>query len=277
MEKPYKNTHKRKRKRRRKLAELAKKRILNQQTKPKAGDVTKYFQWYDPKKHRHYNFSAMVRVSSGKQVEQGYLESQLYRMEKFAKEQDLKIIDNKLIFIVKSAFWSGSQKELARIDSETDPLFSFDPKRPYYKPHYLQLEISKIIMNPYKPNAAFLFESVDRAIRSDDFSLKNKDAPLTEEELEAFAEVVNPFPVITICPPEATYNDIERYRKIYGAGFIPPKPKVDRKKRYHKYHDKVIGLHFVEGLSYQKVFEELKQKVPKSSIIPWCQQYEKEQ
>jgi len=274
MSKQYKNKRKRKRKLRHKLAQ---KRLLSKkQTKPKAGDVLKYFQQYDPRKHSHCAFVLIARVSTVAQAIQGNLYTQHYRMEKFVYENKLDVVSGPY-YVVNSAFWSGDSKELMEQRFRTEPKLYPNPR--YFKPHYAFLKrlvgvMWETMLETGLRNVAFLFECVDRAIRSDDYSFENKDAQLTEKELEVFVEVmrpfpgIKPFPAITICHPLDTFNEIESWRKIYKDDFVPPNHPGWAKYYRKKLYSEVIRLKFVENKSLGQITEIT--GIAKSTVADQC-------
>ena len=255
---------------------LSKKRYFARQRRNPPGDILQYIQHFSKELHGHLYFKLIARVSSVAQARDGSLSSQIYRLNKFVIEKNLLTFPD-IIFIVKSSIWTGARKDLAEQRFQTNSELYPDPK--YYKPHYRQLELIVWAMKdfPTSENTAFLFESTDRAIRSDDYSFEDKDSPITEDELKVFAKIMHPFPVITICHPLATFAEIDSWRKTYGESSCRPNKSVGwRLRRKDKYHDEVIRLKFDEGLSYQQVFEKLEREVKKSCIELWCQKYRKE-
>ncbi|NQT03674.1 MAG: hypothetical protein HQ580_16715 [Planctomycetes bacterium] len=257
MVKPYKNKRKRRRK-------LAKKRYHAKQVKPKAGNILKYIQQYDPEHHQHLKFMLVARVSTEAQARKGYLDNQMQRLKRFADINNLKCLID-LCFIV-SAFWTKEQKEKAIELYKYDPeFFAYDP-RGYDKPHYHQLE-SLVSMMKARPNRAFLFESTCRAIRSDNYSFENKDAPISEDELKEFAVVLDGIPVITILHPEATFQEVQSWRISQEGHSHPNKSAGWTKRRYKIYHPKVIK-HRAKGLSYGKIAKQL--NLPIELVRSWC-------
>lgn len=244
----------------------SKKRKLKRQTKPKADDVLKYIQHFSKERHQHYKFMLVARVSSWEQVKLGYLDSQLYRLRRFAKENGLDVLTD--VCIVNSAFWTKERKKIEINKFQTDPeLFPFDP-RLYDKPHYFDLEEILVPIMKSGKDGAFLFESACRAIRSDNYSFENKNAPLTEDELKEFSCVVSPIPVITICHPEATFQEVDSWRKMYdGSSRRPNKSKGWTKRRYKKYHPRVIK-HRAKGWSYGEIAKE--ENLPIELVRSWC-------
>lgn len=252
---------------------------------------------------------SIARVSSGQQLKN--LFKQIYRIQTFAAQEGLKLIDEKTWWMIKSAFYSRCKRERDEI-SEIEGILTtppFNPNRPFYKPHYKILEVLKIKMGQY-PNAAFLFESLDRAIRPDDYSFDDKDAPLTEGEILEFHYVTLPYPVILLCPPppDATSkwaNKMGAYYKICNEGFEDSKhfqdyklflnyckrhnlfsyKRVDRKARCELLKDKVIRrfefyLKFRKDLKHKVMYELIHLKypeVPISTIKYWYQEYLKKQ
>lgn len=268
----YKNNHKRRRKLRRKLAQ---KRKLDRQTKPIApiaGDVTKYFQQYDPrnKRHQHYVFVPIPRVSHTDQLENYSLEEQFWTMRKYAFENHLKLypIDHR---IQCSSMWRKESKEFFQKNFEKYPKSCPNPK--IYKPHY---EILKDIVHrvwlskEQNPTVkyALLFLSVNRALRSDKYSKYNKDAKLISEELGMFLSVTKPFPSFVICNPLWSDAEVDSWRKEYGVVIESEQPRQrgDLKREYDKKHDKSIELQ-LEDISHRDISEQL--GVPIERIRSW--------
>jgi len=271
------------------ISELAKRRaFFERPPEEKAWErpplkVTDVFEQYNVKKYSHYIFVQVSRVSTVKQAMDGNLSTAIYRMERFSHENNLMIYHTPTC-IVHSAYYSGNPKELTDERFQANPQFYPNPK--HYKPHYPVLKNivdahwTSIVTLGATDKFAFLFECVDRAIRSDDYDCRNnKDAPLTEEELKMFREVmrpfpgIRPFPAITICHPLDTFDEIDSWRKKYGAGFKPIKLPITLTQEYEMFHDESIELQ-LEGKSHREISELT--GIPIERIRSWwlkCPQY----
>jgi len=257
---------------------LSKKRLLSdRQARPTAGNVLNYFQQYERDKHSDYAFVLIARVSTVKQAIEGDLYTQHYRLEKFIKENKLKLLSGPY-YIVNSAFYSGNPKELLEQKFSANPVLYPNPR--YYKPHYSFLKklvgiVWETMLETGLKNPAFLFECVDRAVRSDDYDCRNnKDAPLIEEELKMFREVmtpfpgISPFPAITICHPLDIFDEIESWRKTYKDDFVNPNYPEWSAYIRRKLSSEIVRLRFVEGKSYRQITKAT--GIPKSTVVDLC-------
>lgn len=203
--KHYKNGKKRNRKLRRKLS---KKRLLSdKQTRPIAGDIAKYIDWFsdveEELRRENYWFQPVARVSFRHQEKNGYLDSQVGRLKEFFEMADL----------------SDRMYPVERITCSAFDSKSHNAPPGYAKPHYPALE--RIAFNTKQKEKllqvkiALLFESVDRAIRPDNYRY-DRDAPLKEDELPEFAEITQNLRIVVICSPSCLSPDVAEYRTIYN-------------------------------------------------------------
>lgn len=269
----YKNNKKRRKKKRRAIAELAKRRAVQKivESEPKTTvDVSKYIQHLDPTKHQHYHFQLIARVSYKKQRKEGHLDSQIQRMRKYASDFYLSRFPT-IHCLVASTLWLQEERKFLM-----SPKSHIDPK--LYKPHYYLFELfvwsmkRDIIELGLKEPVAFLFEDLSRVLRADDYDFENnRDAIPTEEEQKVVVEIFHPFPIFSICRAGMTYNEVERYRKIYGADCKVKRQPGDLKFRKKENYSEVARLRFIEENSLSEI-SEMTGGIPRTTIADWCKE-----
>lgn len=236
---------KKKREKRKHKRELAQKRLLNRQTKSDLipGDASKYFDkllhplilkelqrdgwWVKP----------FTRVSFRHQKKKGYLDSQVERMKTVLELAELSDRMYPIEKMTCSAFDSESHK--------APPGYS--------KPHYPRLEKIAFEMKQREKidqvKIALVFESVDRAIRPDDYATDDRDTIITEEKFKEFAEITQHLRCLVVCSPDCCERDVAFYRTIPNR-FNKKYPgwKADRKRIMEPM---VLNLRRIEGKDHK--------------------------
>lgn len=118
------------------------------------------------------------------------------------------------------------------------------------KAHYLNVE-------------TILWESTDRAIRNPDWRWKD-DSPPTEEQVEKFKGTFQGLTLLTLLPPEATFEEVRKYQARRGR--VEETLKEYQVRKREVLQPLVVAL-AEKGKSYGEIAEEL--GLSKREVYKW--------
>lgn len=206
-------------------------------------------------------YLVIARVSSPEQDKKGYLDSQIYRLQKFIADNKIKVAYNTIYGICRGAFWTPKQKRDKHFNPSTTE-----------KPHFPILMLyAGMFKSSYwnTKNKYILVESTDRIIRGLDLY-----TDVTKAEFKELLRITMQIPIATIIHPDAIDVKVRQYRNR-RQNKMPKKKPQDRKKRYATYYPDFLEL-IKEGKTYGQIYEMLNQKLKKSTIKYWGRMWRKE-
>jgi len=242
-----------------------------------AFDMTKYVRKYDPENEEHRLYCLQIAARESTESQRKDLIFQLRRLHCFAEAYNLNIMpkDFRVVASVLQCYKVENAKITKKIKTTLTTEYSW----------LADIAGRMYPLKAYFPDLKFalLFESLNRIVRPDDWTPENRDASITEEKLKRIVEIAH-FPIFTVWEPEISDDEIVSNQiKLNAAiekrnnllGIKSPKPKIDRKQRYTKFH-KLVIQRFKEGLTYQEIFELYKsRRLTIGCVNRWIQGYKK--